>query len=130
MRWNVLSAIVSCTDVTCVLNLSLTDIRCFVFGGLLQGLLLVLGVGPGPAVRVEALGQVQEVDDVEGGAEVAHAALPQLGHAREVHLELAEDDPHLRVPEVARPRGVLPQLLVRLPGHDPDERSLVTAAST
>ena len=77
---------------------------------LLERLLLILGVSSIPAVSVQLETGVKKSVDLEVGTDTSYTGQSTLGQPGQVHLEPPEDDPHLPVPEVARPGVVFPQL--------------------
>ena len=85
----------------------------------LERLFLVLGVGPGPAVRVPGQPRVQQDVDLEIRTESTNTGLSALRQSWNLVPEPPEDDPDLSVPVITRPTVVLSELLVTLSLHGP-----------
>ena len=84
---------------------------------LLERFLLILGVGPGPAVSVPGQLRVQQDINLEIRTETSNTGLSALREPWDVILEPPEDDPDLPVPVIARPAVVLAELVVAVSLH-------------
>ena len=80
---------------------------------------MILGVGPGPAVRVPGQLWVHHDVNPEGRTESSHTGFSALRQSWNLVPEPPEDDPDLSVPVITRPTVVLSEVLVTLSLHGP-----------